>query len=62
MLLALLVVLFPISAYAVNDTIIIRNDESTELIERDLDSLLNNWFMTMSVDRNDLTAADSIIS
>ncbi len=38
--------------HAENDTIIIRNDDSTELIERDLDSLLNNWFIRMSVDRN----------
>ena len=34
--------------FAVNDTIIIRNDYSTERIERDLDSLLNNWFIMMS--------------
>jgi len=44
-----------------NDTIIIRNDDSTEIIERDLDSLLNNWFIRMSVDRNDLLQQDSII-
>jgi len=59
--LTLLVVLFPFMLHAVNDTIIIRNDDSTELIERDLDSLLNNWFIRMSVDRNDLMQQDSII-
>lgn len=59
--LTLLVVLFPFMLHAENDTIIIRNDDSTELIERDLDSLLNNWFIRMSVDRNDLLHQDSII-
>jgi len=59
--LTLLVVLFPFMLHAVNDTIIIRNDDSTEIIERDLDSLLNNWFIRMSVDRNDLLQQDSII-
>ena len=60
--LTLLVVLFPFMLNAVNDTIIIRNDDSTEIIERDLDSLLNNWFIRMSVDRNDLLQQDSIIA
>ena len=59
--LTLLVVLFPFMLHAENDTIIIRNDDSTELIERDLDSLLNNWFIRMSVDRNDLLQQDSVI-
>jgi membrane-bound lytic murein transglycosylase D len=59
--LTLLVVLFPFMLHAVNDTIIIRNDDSTELIERDLDSLLNNWFIRMSVDRSDLLQQDSVI-
>ncbi|MBK7733314.1 MAG: transglycosylase SLT domain-containing protein [Bacteroidales bacterium] len=48
-------------ALAVNDTIIIRSDESTELIEHDLDSLLNNWFIRMSVAGADLSSADSVI-
>ncbi len=59
--LTLLVVLFPFMLHAVNDTIIIRNDDSTELIERDLDSLLNNWFIRMSVDRSDMQQQDSVI-
>ena len=59
--LTLLIVLFPFMLHAENDTIIIRNDDSTELIERDLDSLLNNWFIRMSVDRNDLLQQDSVI-
>lgn len=48
-------------ALAVNDTIIIRSDESTELIEHDLDSLLNNWFIRMSVAGADLSSTDSVI-
>ena len=46
-LLLLFTILSP-DIFAVNDTIIIRNDYSTERIERDLDSLLNNWFIMMS--------------
>jgi membrane-bound lytic murein transglycosylase D len=34
---------------AVNDTIIIRDDESTLRVESDLDSLVSNWFVTMSL-------------
>ncbi len=38
-----------LSAYAANDTIIIRDDGSAELIERELDSLLNNWYVRLSL-------------
>lgn len=61
-MLPLLLSLITLSAYPVNDTIIIKSDESTEIIERDLDSLLNNWFVKMSVTGTDFYAADSIIS
>jgi len=54
--------LITLSAYPVNDTIIIKSDESTEIIERDLDSLLNNWFVKMSVTGTDFYAADSIVT
>lgn len=50
------------SASAVNDTIIIRDDDSTERIERDLDSLLNNWFIRMSLARADISPSDSTIA
>ena len=50
-MLPLLLSLITLSAYPVNDTIIIKSDESTEIIERDLDSLLNNWFVKMSLNR-----------
>lgn len=62
LILPLLLTIVSVPAYPVNDTIIIRNDESTEVIEHDLDSLLNNWFIRMSVAGNDLSAADSVIS
>ena len=61
-ILSLSLSLFALSASAVNDTIIIKNDDSTERIERDLDSLLNNWFIQMSVAGTDIAAADSIIA
>ncbi|MCU0379183.1 MAG: transglycosylase SLT domain-containing protein [Bacteroidales bacterium] len=47
--------------FAVNDTIIIRNDDSTERIERDLDSLLNNWFIMMSTEKEEMLPNDSAI-
>ena len=61
LVLPLLLSMVALPALAVNDTIIIRSDESTELIERDLDSLLNNWFIRMSVAGTDISAADSVI-
>ena len=48
-LLALIYSLISFSVSAENDTIIIRNDDTTQRIERDLDSLLNNWFIQMSL-------------
>src|SRR5665648_292651 len=52
---ALAITLLPVALHATNDTIIIRNDDSTERIERDLDSLLNNLFIRRSVDEADLS-------
>ena len=31
-----------------NDTIIIKSDDSAERITRDLDSLVNNWYVKMA--------------
>ncbi|MFN2314830.1 MAG: transglycosylase SLT domain-containing protein [Bacteroidales bacterium] len=59
---SLFLVIFSLTATAVNDTIIIRNDDSTERIERDLDGLLNDWFIQMSVAGTEITAADSVIA
>jgi len=61
-ILPLFFTLFNLSVSAVNDTIIIRNDDSTERIESDLDSLLNNWFIQMSVARAEFTPGDSTIA
>lgn len=62
LILPLLLCTVTLPAFPVNDTIIIRSDESTELIERELDSLLNNWFVRMSVTGVDFTPADSLIT
>jgi len=62
LLFTLAITLFPAALSAVNDTIIIRNDDSTERIERDLDSLLSNWFIRMSVFEGSLTPPDSVIA
>ncbi|MRR19175.1 LysM peptidoglycan-binding domain-containing protein [bacterium] len=61
-ILSLFLTLYSLSASATNDTIIIKNDDSTERIERDLDSLLNNWFIRMSLARTDMSTADSTIA
>ena len=58
----LLFLLLPLSLRGVNDTIIIRGDGSTEQIERDLDSLLNNWFIRMSASGNEIGPSDSTIT
>ncbi|MCU0458626.1 MAG: transglycosylase SLT domain-containing protein [Bacteroidales bacterium] len=62
LIIAMLLISAALPAYPVNDTIIIRNDESTEVIEHDLDSLLNNWFIRMSVAGLDISPADSVIA
>lgn len=60
-ILPLFLLILPFYANAVNDTIIIRNDDSTDRIENNLDSLLNNWFIQLSVDSAQLYAADFTI-
>ncbi len=62
LILAFLLILLPASLYAENDTIIIRNDDSLERIERDLDSLLNNWFIRMSLEDADFNVTDTVYS
>lgn len=57
----LFLVLMPVIASAENDTIIIRDDDSTERIESDLDSLLNNWFIRLSVESAEMIATDPTI-
>ncbi|TFH48600.1 MAG: hypothetical protein E4G92_03280, partial [Bacteroidia bacterium] len=59
---ALSVTLLPAALHASNDTIIIRNDDSTKRIERDLDSLLNNLFIRMSLDGADLSSPGESIA
>ena len=60
-ILALAITFIPLVLQAEYDTIIIRSDDSTERIERDLDSLLNNWFIRMSYDAATLSAAGASI-
>ena len=60
-LLPLILSLISFTVSAENDTIIIRNDDTTQRIERDLDSLLNNWFIKMSLAASDVRPADSVI-
>jgi len=40
--------LIPAFSFAINDTIIIKNENSTQIIEANLDSLTNLWYVKMS--------------
>ncbi len=46
-------------AGAVNDTIIIKNDNSQEIISLNLDSLVNIWYISKLVEQNQSTAYDA---
>jgi membrane-bound lytic murein transglycosylase D len=41
-----------VSAVSVSDTIIIKTDESTERISRDLDSLTSTWYVKLAIQNN----------
>lgn len=46
-------------AGAANDTIIIKNDKSHEIISLNLDSLVNIWYISKLMEENQLTAYDA---
>ena len=50
-----------LSATTVNDTIIIKSDDNLERITRDLDSLVNCWYVKMAIRNNPENTSDSII-
>ncbi len=49
----LILLLFSSPLFATNDTIIIKNDDSAEIIERQLDSLASEWYVRKSIEMND---------
>lgn len=49
-------------ASALSDTIIIRNDNSTARVERDLDSLINTWYVKLSLRNVPSENTDSVIN
>ncbi len=51
--------LFPAVAGAVNDTIIIKKDISQEIIEQNLDSLVNIWYLSKLLEENQLIEYDA---
>jgi membrane-bound lytic murein transglycosylase D len=59
LLLILTMLTASLASRAVNDTIIIRDDESVLRVESNLDSLLNNWFVRMSVPKISDASYDS---
>ena len=48
-LITLLLIALNVNAFSVSDTIIIKSDNSTEQISRDLDSLVNTWYVKMAL-------------
>jgi len=51
--------LIPALAGATNDTIIIKNDRSHELIEANLDSLVSNWYLSRLMEERQVLYMDS---
>lgn len=51
-----------INAYAVNDTIIIKSDDSIERIDGNLDSLVNSWYIRLALKNVPYNSSDSVIS
>lgn len=49
LLITILSITLNLNAYSVSDTIIIRSDNSSEIISRDLDSLVNTWYVKMAL-------------
>jgi len=52
LIITILLAVLNVSAFPENDTIIIRSDESTERVTRDLDSLINTWYVKMALINN----------
>ena len=51
-----------VRASALSDTIIIKNDNSTARVERDLDSLINTWYVKLSLRNVPSENTDSVIN
>ena len=61
-LLLLLITVSNLNASVICDTIIIKSDDSTERITRDLDSLVNTWYVKLALKNNpSVTTDDSAI-
>jgi len=52
-----------INATVANDTIIVKSDDSTERVARDLDSLVNSWYVRLALkDNPSINSDDSVIT
>jgi membrane-bound lytic murein transglycosylase D len=59
----LLVTALGVKASVINDTIIIKTDDTSEKITRDLDSLVNSWYVKLAIKGNQsLNQNDSVIA
>jgi len=58
LLITLFLAVQTINASAISDTIIIKSDDSTEIITRDLDSLISTWYAKMAISNNPVEYRD----
>jgi len=60
-LITLLLIALNVNAYSVPDSILIRSDNSTEQISRDLDSLVNTWYVKLALrDTSVIPSSDTV--
>jgi membrane-bound lytic murein transglycosylase D len=59
----LFITVLNLKAFQVNDTIIVKSEESIDRISRDLDSLVNSWYVKLALKENfTINPADSAIA
>jgi membrane-bound lytic murein transglycosylase D len=60
-MLLIFITILNINASEVNDTIILKSDENTERISRDLDSLVNSWYVRLALKDNQVISPDDTV-
>jgi membrane-bound lytic murein transglycosylase D len=60
-LVVLIILPFYLNASPVNDTIIVKGDDSTDMITRNLDSLMSSWYVNLALKNFPDSSADSVI-
>jgi membrane-bound lytic murein transglycosylase D len=62
LLVSFLFVFYSLNAFSVNDTIILKTDDSYEKIARDLDSLVSTWYVNLAIRENPEMMTDDTIT